>query len=100
MRLMIEPVALQDFFLAFFSAAMTVVMGALYALLFALGKLRQSRGLLSLSYGAYVFLVAAVLLLAQAVNLSGAWQVLVGALLLGYLWAPHGIWHLCVGTHA
>ncbi len=97
---MIEPVAPQDFLLAFLSAAMTVVMGALYALFFALGKLRQSTGLLSLSYGAYLCLVVAVLLLAQAVNLSGPWQVLVGALVLGYLWAPHGIWHLCVGTHA
>ena len=32
---MIEPVALADFFVTFFSAAMVIMSGALYALLFA-----------------------------------------------------------------
>lgn len=27
------------------------------------------------------------------------WALLVALMLLGYLLAPHGIWHLCVGTH-
>jgi len=26
--------------------------------------------------------------------------VLLVAMLVGYLLAPHGIWHLCEGTHA
>jgi hypothetical protein len=28
------------------------------------------------------------------------WSVIVMLMLVGYLVAPHGIWHLCVHTHA
>ncbi|NIR59891.1 MAG: hypothetical protein GWO02_10360 [Gammaproteobacteria bacterium] len=39
---MIEPVALKDFFLAFFSSALVVCAGAMCALLLAFGRLRGS----------------------------------------------------------
>jgi uncharacterized membrane protein len=99
---MIEPVALKDFFLTFFSAAMVILTGALYALLFAYARVRQRPRLMPLAYLAYAGLVASVVTLALAANLfaSGFWTFIVGLMLAGYLLAPHAIWHLCVGTHA
>lgn len=99
---MIEPVALKDFFLTFFSAAMVILCGALYALLFAYARVRQRPRLMPLAYLAYLGLVVAVLVLATVANLfaTGFWTFIVVLMLVGYLLAPHGIWHLCVGTHA
>jgi hypothetical protein len=96
---MIEPVALQDFFLSFFSAAMVIVAGALYALLFALGKQRRSVALLALAYSAYGVLAASVLMLARVLHLEGFWQSVTIVMLVGYLLAPHGIWRLCLSTY-
>jgi len=99
---MIEPVALKDFFLTFFSAAMVILSGALYALLFAYARVRQRPRLMPLAYLAYLGLVVSVLVLAMVTNLfaTGFWTFVVVLMLVGYLLAPHGIWHLCVGTHA
>jgi hypothetical protein len=96
---MIEPVHLQNFFMSFFSAAMVILAGALYAMLFAWSRLHKQPRLMPLAYGAYAILFVSVLALAHATNLNGYWQILVGVLLVGYLLAPHGMWHLCVGTH-
>lgn len=99
---MIEPVALENFFLTFFSAAMVIVTGALYALLFAYARVKQRPRLMPLAYAAYLGLVVSVLVLATVANLfaSGFWALIVALMLVGYLLAPHAIWHLCVGTHA
>lgn len=99
---MIEPVALKDFFLTFFSAAMVILSGALYALLFAYSRVKQRPRLMPLAYAAYLGLVASVVVLALTANLfaTGFWAFLVVLMLVGYLLAPHAIWHLCVGTHA
>ena len=98
---MIEPVALKDFFLTFFSAAMVIMTGGLYALLFAYSRLKHRPGLMLLAYTAYLGLFVSVLTLAFAANLvnSTFWTVIVLLMLIGYLLAPHAIWHLCVGTH-
>ena len=98
---MIEPVAVKDFFLTFFSAAMVILSGALYALLFAYARVRQRPRLMPLAYLAYLGLVVSVLVLAIVANLfsTGFWAFVVTLMLVGYLLAPHGIWHLCVGTH-
>ncbi len=99
---MIEPVALKDFFLMFFSAAMVVLAGALYALLFAYARVKQRPRLMPLAYAAYLALVVSVLVLASVANLlaSGFWSFIVAVMLVGYLLAPHAVWRLCVGTHA
>lgn len=99
---MIEPVELANFFTVFFSAAMVIMTGALYALLFAYSRMRQSRRLMPMAYLAYLGLFASVMTLANVANLfnNTFWSVIVGLMLLGYLLAPHAIWHLCVGTHA
>jgi len=96
---MIEPVELKDFFVAFFSAAMVIVFGALYAMLFAWSRIRQIPLLMTLAYGSYAILALSVFFLANATNLNGYWQSLVYVMLLGYLLAPQGIWYLCVATH-
>jgi len=98
---MIEPVALKDFFLTFFSAAMVIMTGGLYALLFAWGRIKSRPGFMQLAYLSYLGLFISVMTLAYTANLfnTGFWTVIVVLMLIGYLLAPHAIWHLCVGTH-
>ncbi|MEW5789551.1 MAG: hypothetical protein AB1899_17030 [Pseudomonadota bacterium] len=97
---MIEPVHLADFFTVFFSAAMVILFGALYALLFAFSRVGQRPGLMPLAYLSYLGLAAAALILARAANLHGPfWTPVVGLMLAGYLAAPHFIFRLCVDTH-
>ncbi|MDD3884758.1 MAG: hypothetical protein PHW66_07500 [Gallionella sp.] len=99
---MIEPALLANFFTIFFSSAMVILLGALYALLFAFSRIKGERRLMPLAYLSYAGLVVATLTLAQAANLlkQPFWFSIVLLMLLGYLLAPHGIWHLCVSTHA
>lgn len=98
---MLEPAELANFFTIFFTAAMVIVLGALYALLFAFSRVGKRPRLMPLAYLSYTGLFVSALVLAQATNLlkHPVWALLVVLMLLGYLLAPHGIWHLCVGTH-
>ncbi|GAB1232296.1 hypothetical protein UT4_07620 [Ferrigenium sp. UT4] len=99
---MIEPANLANFFTIFFSSAMVIMLGALYALLFAYSRIKAMPLLMPLAYVSYAGLFAFTLLLANAANLlaSPLWATVVVFMLVGYLLAPHAIWHLCVGTHA
>ena len=98
---MLEPVKLANFFIVFFSAASVILFGASYALLFAWSRMRSRPRLMLLAYAAYAGLVFSVITLAFAANLfnTGFWTFIVFLMLIGYLLAPHGVWHLCVGTH-
>lgn len=98
---MIEPARLADFFTIFFASAMVIVLGALYALLFAYARIKAMPRLMPLAYTAYLGLFVSSLFLAQAANLLAypLWATVVACMLFGYLLAPHGIWHLCVATH-
>ncbi len=100
--MLVEPVALENFFLTFFAGAAVILCGALYALLFAWGRVRRDARFLAAAYTSYLGLVAAVLALAQTTHLfhSLFWSGIVVLMLVGYLLAPQGIWRLCVGTHA
>ena len=99
---MIEPVKMADFFATFFSAASVILFGALYSLLFAYFRIRKMPRLMPLAYLAYAALFASVLVLASVANLLGSlfWMLVVMLMLVGYLTAPHVVWHLCVHTHA
>lgn len=99
---MIEPVKMADFFVAFFSAASVILFGALYALLFAYSRMKDVPRLMVLAYAAYAVLFVAVIALASVANLFGSlfWVSVIMLMLVGYLVAPHAIWHLCVTTHA
>lgn len=97
---MAEPMGLQDLFFGAMSGAAVVLMGAFYALFFALGRLHGSRALTAASLVSYALLAAAVYVLIRSLGLSGIWIVVTLVMLVGYFLAPRAIWHLCVGTHA
>ncbi len=89
----------EDLLIGALSGALIVVSGALYALLFALGKLHASRISMYGAYLAYGALIGFSLLLLRALDLAGLWVVVVIVMLAGYFVAPKAIWHLCLGTH-
>ena len=93
-----EALQAQEIMLATLSGALVVLFGALYAMLFAFAKLRHPL-LMPLAYAAYALFAAAALMLAKALHMEGYWLVIILVMLVGYLLAPHGIWHLCIGTH-
>jgi hypothetical protein len=96
---MFEPVEIDDILISVIAGALVVLFGALYALLFAIGRLSGNTSLTRLSYVFFVMLAGAALVLADALHLTGSWQMVTAVILGGYLFAPHGIWKLCVGTH-
>lgn len=97
---MIEPVALKDFFVMFFASALVILSGAAYALLFAWSKVNPAIRIKLAAYSAYLVLTAAVVELTYAAHFSGYWLIISALMLIGYFFAPIGIWHLCVKTHA
>ncbi|QFY42102.1 hypothetical protein F6R98_05225 [Candidatus Methylospira mobilis] len=97
---MIEPVSIDFLLQAVISAALIVLFGAGYAAAYAWFRLNGQRTLqLLLACCCYLLLAAAALNLAAACHLVGAWRVLVGLMLFGYLFAPHFIWRLYIRTH-
>lgn len=97
---MIEPVALKDFFIMFFSSALVIVAGGAYALLYAYWRKYPRSWLRNLMWLSYVVLLIAVVLLTMAAHFSGYWLILSVLMVVGYFFAPMGIWHLCVKSHA
>ncbi|MEQ1529237.1 MAG: hypothetical protein ABL925_07965, partial [Methylococcales bacterium] len=97
---MIEPVAMKDFFITFFSSALIIMAGASYALLYAWSKLRANSTIKMAAYAAYSVLLVSVYILTGAANFSGYWLSLSLVMVLGYFFAPIAIWQLCVKTHA
>ena len=95
-----EALGLKEIFFSTMSGAAIVLMGALYALFFALGKLHASRALIAASFGAYALLAAAAYVLSDALALNGIWILVTAVMLVGYFFLPRAIWYLCVGTHA
>lgn len=97
-----EPAKLGNFFLFFFSAASVILLGAVYAFMFALARMRNLPQLMPFAYAAYAGLLVAALVLAYAANLyrEGLWMALVAVMLVGYFLAPHAAFRLCRATHA
>ena len=99
---MIETARLGHFLTPFFTSSTVSMRGALYALSFAFSRLKGDARLMPLAYLSYAGLLISTLFLADAANLlkHPFWTVIVVLMLVGYLLAPHAIWHLCVGTHS
>jgi len=97
---MVEPVALQDFFIMFFSSALIILAGACYALLYAWSKVNSNVRIKIAAYVAYAVLVFSVAELTNAANFQGYWLIISYVMVVGYFFAPIGIWHLCDKTHA
>jgi len=95
-----QAVEVNSIMLATMAGAMVVLSGALYAAVFAIGRLAENVNLVRLSYLFYGVLVVSVLVLARTLNFSGVWNGVAIVIMIGYLIAPQGIWYLCVGTHA
>ena len=81
------------------SGAAIVLFGALYALLLALARLHRRAALLLFACAAYICLIGSTFVLASTLDLHGIWLLVPAVLLVGYLFAPHGVWRLCVGIH-
>ncbi len=96
---MIEPVALKDFFITFFSSALIIMAGVSYALLFAWSKVNPKLSIKLSAYASYFILLAAVYRLTLAANLDGYWRIISYLMVVGYFFAPIAIWHLCKQTH-
>ena len=96
---MTEPVLASNIMLATMAGAMMILFGAFYAFFFAWSRLKNNTSYATLAYLSYGIFAVFTVVLVQVLHLSGYWRILVALILLGYLLAPHGIWHLCVGTH-
>jgi hypothetical protein len=94
-----QATAVNGILLATMAGALVVLAGALYAGVFAIGKIFNSPSLVKLSYLFYAVLVVAVLVLDRTLGFTGAWDLIIVAMLAGYLFAPQAIWKLCEGTH-
>lgn len=97
--MLIEPVALSDFFLSFFSAAMIILSATLYAALYAWGRIRAKRGFYLGAAVAYLALLICVGIFSNVNHFSGYWWLLSLTMAVGYAFMPGLIWHLCVATH-
>lgn len=73
---MIEPVALQDFFITFFSSALIILAGAGYASLFAWSKINPNFRIKIAAYISYAVLVLSVAELTRAAQFQGYWLII------------------------
>lgn len=97
---MIDPVSQSDLLMAGLSGAFVILGGAGYALFFSSSKVYHKPKLMLLAYLSYAIFCVAVWGLSVTLNLFGYWQILVWLMIAGYFFAPHAIWHLCIGTHS
>ena len=91
---------LDELFFGALAGAMIVIAGGFYALLFALGRMRNSRSLNYWAVFSYAVLVISTYVLVQALHLHGFWVSVTAVMLVGYFFAPRAIWRLSVATHA
>lgn len=97
--MLIEPVALSDFFLSFFSAAMIILTAAIYAGLYAWAKIKSHRGFYLGAWIAFAVLLACVGIFSVVNHFTGYWLFLSLMMVAGYAFMPQFIWGLCVATH-
>ncbi|MCQ8106446.1 hypothetical protein NP590_20275 [Methylomonas sp. SURF-2] len=97
--MLVEPVALSDFFLSFFSAAMIILCAALYAALYAWAKIKARPWFYWGAWLAYAALLVCVGIFSSVNHFTGYWLFLSLSMALGYAFMPRFIWGLCVATH-
>lgn len=97
--MLIEPVELADFFLSFFSAALIILLAGVYAMLFALGKIRGDRRFLYSAWLIYAALLGCLAVFSKINHFNDTWQALTLLMAFGYGVMPYVIWRLCVATH-
>ena len=97
--MIVEPVALQDFFTAVLSGASVLLAGMAYAALFGFSRVYRIPAIMPVAYVGYAMLVLAAVTLANTLHFSGPWLLMTYVILIAYLLAPHAVWHLCAGIH-
>lgn len=97
--MLIEPVALSDFFLSFFSAAMIILLAALYAALFAWSKISPKKRLTYFLWLVYAALLSCIGVFSQINHFNNHWMALSLLMAAGYGGMPYLIWRLCTATH-
>ncbi len=97
---MIEPVALSNFFLSFFTAALIILTAAVYVSLYAWAEINNKRPFRYWAWFVYAVLLGCVTVFVHIMNLNGYWQILAVMMALGYWWMPRFILRLCIATHA
>ena len=95
-----EPADFTSIATAAMAGGGVIFCGALYAILYAMGRRAGSLRLLSMAFLAYAGVVLCVAVLAHALHFTGIWWWLTGGLLIGYLLAPPFIWRLSVAVHS
>ena len=91
---------MQDLGITFFSSALIILAGASYALLFAWSKVNTNSRIKIAAYVSYAVLILSVAELTRAAQFHGYWLIISLVMVIGYFFAPIGIWYLCVKTHA
>lgn len=97
--MLIEPVALSDFFLSFFSAALIILLATVYAAMYAWSKISGRRSLGVAAWLTYAALLVCVGVFSYVNHFNDYWLVLSLLMALGYGWMPRLIWRLCTATH-
>ena len=98
--MLVEPVALSDFFLSFFSAAMIIFTATLYAGLFAWSRISGRRFAYLGTGVSYALFLICVAVFSVVNHFTGYWLLLSLTMVIGYAFMPYAIWRLCVATHA
>ena len=96
---MVDPGEIKNLLLAFFSAAMIIGSGALYAICVGLAGRMSSIVLERAAVGTFAMLCVFVALFFYAANLHGFWLVLGVLMLAGYWFMPRAILRLVIATH-
>jgi len=97
--MLIEPVALSDFFLSFFSAALIILLATVYAALYAWSKISGRRKFELAAWLIYAALLICVGVFSYVNHFNDYWLLLSLLMVLGYGWVPRFIWKLCAATH-
>jgi hypothetical protein len=97
--MLIEPVALSDFFLSFFSAALIILLATIYAALYAWSKISGRRVFGMAAWLVYASLLICVGVFSYVNHFNDYWLLLSLLMVLGYGWMPRLIWKLCAATH-
>ncbi len=96
---MIEPVALSNFFLSFFAAALIILTATVYVSLYAWAEIKNKQSLRYWAWFVYFLLLGCVTVFVQVMNLNGYWQIIAVMMAIGYWWMPRLILRLCIATH-
>lgn len=94
-----RPIDIGSILAAAMAGGGIVFFGALYAILYSLGRIHANSRLIGSAYAGYVGLMCCTVTLAYMLRWSGIWLLLAAFLLVGYLIAPPLIWRLTVAIH-